>query len=253
MTELLITNLSKHFGTAKALDDITIQVKENEFIAILGPSGCGKTTLLRSVAGFIEPTAGSIRFGEQAFSENEDTMPVEDRQLGMVFQHFALWPHMTIKEHLEYPLKSSQNKKRFNEAVRKEMIRQALQLVELEGFEDRYPNELSGGQKQRIALARGFLEEPVLPLLDELTNHLDFDGILWLEELIRNSRSACVIITHDRRFLDAVTTRIVELDRGILHSFQGNFRKWQKQKAAWLAAEQLQNERFAKFLAQEEV
>ena len=137
MTELHITNLSKHFGTAKALNDITIQVKENEFIAILGPSGCGKTTLLRSVAGFIDPTAGSIRFGEQAFFENEDTMPVEDRQLGMVFQHFALWPHMTIKEHLEYPLKSSQNKKRFNEAVKSGAygaLRQILTLADLVKF-----------------------------------------------------------------------------------------------------------------------
>jgi len=112
---------------------------------------------------------------------------------------------------------------------------------------------LSGGTRKRIALAKAILEEPDLLLLDEPTNHLDFDGILWLEQIIKQSKCAYVIITHDRRFLDEVTTRIVELDRGILHSYPGNFSQWQAQKAAWLAAEQQQNERFDKFLAQEEV
>lgn len=218
MTELHITNLSKHFGTAKALNDITIQVKENEFIAILGPSGCGKTTLLRSVAGFIDPTAGSIRFGEQAFFENEDTMPVEDRQLGMVFQHFALWPHMTIKEHLEYPLKSSQNKKRFNEAVRKEMIRQALQLVELEGFENRYPNELSGGQKQRIALARAIVSQPKMLLMDEplsaLDAHLKQVMVQEIKRIHRATKATILYVTHDQSEAMALADRIIVMNQG---------------------------------------
>src|SRR5690606_33862048 len=112
---------------------------------------------------------------------------------------------------------------------------------------------LSGGTRKRVALARALVDEPDLLLLDEPTNHLDFDGIAWLEELLRNWKGAAAIITHDRRFLDAVATRIVELDRGRLLSFPGNFSQWQERKAQWLESERLEQERFDKRLAQEEV
>jgi len=218
MTELNVTNLSKYFGTAKALDDITIPVKENEFIAIPGPSGCGKTTLLRSIAGFIEPTAGSIRFGEQVFFETNRAVPVEDRQLGMVFQHFALWPHMTIKEHLEYPLKSTQNKKRFNVVERQEMMQHALKLVELEGFEDRYPNELSGGQKQRIALARAIVSRPKMLLMDEplsaLDAHLKQLMVQEIKRIHRATKATILYVTHDQTEAMSLADRIIVMNQG---------------------------------------
>ena len=112
---------------------------------------------------------------------------------------------------------------------------------------------LSGGTRKRVALARALVDEPDLLLLDEPTNHLDFDGIAWLEDMLRNWKGAAVIITHDRRFLDAVATRIVELDRGRLLSFPGNFSQWQERKAQWLESERLEQARFDKLLAQEEV
>lgn len=218
MSVLNITKLSKQFGETKALDDISIQVEENEFIAILGPSGCGKTTLLRTVAGFIEPSEGSIRFGEQAFFEDNRAVPVEDRQLGMVFQHFALWPHMTIKEHLEYPLKSTQNKKRFAAAERQKMMAHALQLVELEGFEDRYPNELSGGQKQRIALARAIVSRPKMLLMDEplsaLDAHLKQLMVQEIKRIHRATKATVLYVTHDQTEAMSLADRIIVMNEG---------------------------------------
>lgn len=218
MSELRIEHLSKHFGPTKALDDINITVKENEFIAILGPSGCGKTTLLRAVAGFLEPTGGSIRFGEEVFFENNQAVPVEERQLGMVFQHFALWPHMTVRQHLEYPLNSSRNRKRFTAAQRRERVAATLKLVELEGFENRYPNELSGGQKQRVALARALVAEPKMLLMDEplsaLDAHLKQAMVHEIKRIHRSTKNTILYVTHDQAEAMSLADRIIVMNQG---------------------------------------
>lgn len=218
MSELRIDRLSKHFGTTRALDDINITVKDNEFIAILGPSGCGKTTLLRAVAGFLEPTAGVIRFGEEMFFENNRAVPVEERQLGMVFQHFALWPHMTVRQHLEYPLKSSQNRKRFDARQREDRIAETIKLVELGGFENRYPNELSGGQKQRVALARALVAEPKMLLMDEplsaLDAHLKQAMVHEIKRIHRSTKVTVLYVTHDQAEAMSLADRIIVMNQG---------------------------------------
>ena len=231
-TLITLSNAHLAFGHHALLDGANLSIQEGERIGLIGRNGSGKSSLLRILDGRIQADDGEVSRLSSLRSITVEQEPV-------------LLENKTVYENLIGNILESED---WSRPARAQAIIDRLGLDP-----ESIVKSLSGGTRKRIALARGFLEEPDLLLLDEPTNHLDFDGILWLEELIRNSRSACVIITHDRRFLDAVTTRIVELDRGILHSFPGNFSKWQEQKAAWLAAEQLQNERFDKFLAQEEV
>ena len=231
-TLITLSNAHLAFGHHALLDGANLSIQEGERIGLIGRNGSGKSSLLRILDGRIQADDGEVSRLSSLRSITVEQEPV-------------LLEDKTVYENLVGNILESED---WSRPARAQAIIDRLGLDP-----ESIVKSLSGGTRKRIALARGFLEEPDLLLLDEPTNHLDFDGILWLEELIRNSRSACVIITHDRRFLDAVTTRIVELDRGILHSFPGNFSKWQEQKAAWLAAEQLQNERFDKFLAQEEV
>ena len=231
-TLITLSNAHLAFGHHALLDGANLSIQEGERIGLIGRNGSGKSSLLRILDGRIQADDGEVSRLNSLRSITVEQEPV-------------LLEDKTVYENLVGNILESED---WSRPARAQAIIDRLGLDP-----ESIVKSLSGGTRKRIALARGFLEEPDLLLLDEPTNHLDFDGILWLEELIRNSRSACVIITHDRRFLDAVTTRIVELDRGILHSFPGNFSKWQEQKAAWLAAEQLQNERFDKFLAQEEV
>ena len=231
-TLITLSNAHLAFGHHALLDGANLSIQEGERIGLIGRNGSGKSSLLRILDGRIQADDGEVSRLSSLRSITVEQEPV-------------LLENKTVYENLIGNILESED---WSRPARAQAIIDRLGLDP-----ESIVKSLSGGTRKRIALARGFLEEPDLLLLDEPTNHLDFDGILWLEELIRHSRSACVIITHDRRFLDAVTTRIVELDRGILHSFPGNFSKWQEQKAAWLAAEQLQNERFDKFLAQEEV
>ena len=231
-TLITLSNAHLAFGHHALLDGANLSIQEGERIGLIGRNGSGKSSLLRILDGRIQADDGEVSRLSSLRSITVEQEPV-------------LLENKTVYDNLIGNILESED---WSRPARAQAIIDRLGLDP-----ESIVKSLSGGTRKRIALARGFLEEPDLLLLDEPTNHLDFDGILWLEELIRNSRSACVIITHDRRFLDAVTTRIVELDRGILHSFPGNFSKWQEQKAAWLAAEQLQNERFDKFLAQEEV
>lgn len=232
--QTLITLINAHlaFGHHALLDNANLTIQENERIGLIGRNGAGKSSLLRILDGRTEADDGEVsRLGGLRAVTVEQEPVLDETQ--------------TIYENICGNILESEDWAR---PARSNAIIEKLGLNA-----DAPASGLSGGTRKRIALARAFIEEPDLLLLDEPTNHLDFEGILWLEDMIRNSRSACVIITHDRRFLDAVTTRIIELDRGKLHSFPGNFSQWQVRKAEWLEAEKLQNERFDKFLAQEEV
>lgn len=141
---LYLEHINQRFGKTQALKDISLEIKTGEFIAILGPSGCGKSTLLRIIGGFLEPTSGVVRLDQQVYSGEGTMVPVEKRDLGMVFQSFALWPHMTVRQHVEFPMKS-RRQKGLSEGEKEKAVEQALESMGLTELADRYPGELSGG------------------------------------------------------------------------------------------------------------
>src|SRR5690606_6569217 len=163
MARLKIDQVSKTFNEFQALSQVSLDVKDGEFVAILGPSGCGKTTLLRMIAGFEDVDGGEIHIGETRVSHVDGSVPPEKRQVGIVFQNYALWPHMTVAENVGYSLRVAKVAK----AERERRVNEALALVDLAGFGDRRPANLSGGQRQRVALARCLVAAPSLVLFDE--------------------------------------------------------------------------------------
>jgi len=213
-----IRNVNKTFGSFQALHDINLDIGEKEFVAILGPSGCGKTTLLRILAGFEKPTSGLIQMDGTEVANAKKTLPPEKRNLGMVFQSFALWPHLNVRQHIEFPLKH-------HPAV-SEMLRQnigkrtddVLRIVNLEPFAGRLPGELSGGQKQRVALARAIASESSLLLMDEPLSSLDAELRMGMRQEIERlhmlTNASIVYVTHDQNEALAMADRIVVMNRG---------------------------------------
>ncbi len=147
-----IKHLTKRFNKFTALNDINLEIKEGEFVAILGPSGCGKTTLLRLLAGFDSPSDGQILMNNKIVSSPNNTLKANQRDVAMVFQNFALWPHMTVAEHIQFPLRYDRFAR--NDYVKdpKKRVDEVISIINLEEKKDRFPSELSGGQKQRVAL-----------------------------------------------------------------------------------------------------
>ena len=169
MAGLTMQNVTKAFGYFQAVSDVSLEVKDGEFLAVLGPSGCGKTTTLRIVAGFEGVTSGTVRIGNETVLGDGINVPPERRRVGIVFQNYALWPHMTVAENVGYALKVA----KVDRASRDKRIADALALVDLTGFGDRRPANLSGGQRQRVALARCLVATPSLVLFDEPLANLD--------------------------------------------------------------------------------
>ena len=163
-SHLTLRDLTKHFGSVRAVDKINIEVKGGEFLTFLGPSGSGKTTTLQMIAGFVEPTAGEILIDQQRI-----TAPAYKRDIGMVFQNYALFPHMTAAENVAFPLKV----RRTNKDRMRQLVTEALEMVGLAERGNSYPKQLSGGQQQRIALARALVFHPRIVLLDEPLGALD--------------------------------------------------------------------------------
>ena len=214
MARLTIDRLTKTYGGAHALDDVSIEVGDGELLAVLGPSGCGKTTLLRQVAGFDRPDAGRILIGDTVVSTPERHVPPEQRRIGIVFQSYALWPHMTVAQNVGYGLEVAGVKN----AERDRRVRAALELVELQGLGERRPALLSGGQRQRVALARCLVTEPSLVLLDEPLANLDVHLRASMErEFARfheQTRTTMIYVTHDQAEAMALADRIAVVDRG---------------------------------------
>ncbi|HOV39609.1 MAG TPA: ABC transporter ATP-binding protein, partial [Spirochaetales bacterium] len=165
MSELRMTNLVARYGKVTALDKLNLTIHDGELVTLLGPSGCGKTTTLRSVSGFITPDEGEIFIGNRRITD----IPPEKRGIGLVFQNYALWPHMTVFQNLSFGLEL----RKIPPGEIKKRVQSVLSVVKLEGYEDRYPRQLSGGQQQRIALARAIILEPDILLLDEPLSNLD--------------------------------------------------------------------------------
>ena len=223
MAELRLERLGKAFpvpgrrgGDAWAVRDVTLTVRAGEFVTLLGPSGCGKTTTLRMIAGFAAPSAGRIVLDGRVLSSAEERVkvPPERRGMGMVFQSYAVWPHMTAAENVAYPLRRA----RCSRAEIDRRTGDALALVHLGGFASRYPAELSGGQQQRVALARALVMEPAVLLLDEPLSNLDArlreEMRTELRDLHARLRITVVYVTHDQGEAMAMSDRILVLLNG---------------------------------------
>jgi iron(III) transport system ATP-binding protein len=210
MTAITLKGLTKRFGATVAVDDVDLAIEHGELFFLLGPSGCGKTTLLRMIAGFVDPSAGSIRFGDRDVTH---TAP-NKRNTGMVFQSYALWPHMTVFDNVGYGLKVRD----VPAATRTERINAALETVHMGEYAQRKPNELSGGQQQRVALARALVIEPTVLLLDEPLSNLDAKLRLEMRSEIRRickqTGITTVYVTHDQKEALSMADRVAVLKRG---------------------------------------
>lgn len=213
-----INQLTKDYQDFKALKEINLTIHDNEFIAILGPSGCGKTTLLRLLAGFDHPSSGQIIEDRIVVSTSQQRIPVNQRNISMVFQNFALWPHLTVTQHLLFPLKHHHFVPKNYRDNPKKRIRDVLTMVNLEDKKDHYPHQLSGGQKQRVALARALVTEPKLLLMDEPLSALDAELRIEMrseiQRLHQQTQAAIVYVTHDQGEALAMADRIIVMNQG---------------------------------------
>ncbi|MCT4607310.1 MAG: ABC transporter ATP-binding protein [Marinisporobacter sp.] len=210
MGKIVLENISKTFGNTIAVDHIDFSIEKGSFFTFLGPSGCGKTTILRIIAGFIKPDKGKI------FLENEDItlIPPENREVGMVFQNYALFPHMNVYENIAYGLKI----KKLPKKEIRDQVEKYLHLVSLEGYENRKISELSGGEQQRIALARALVIQPKVLLLDEPLSNLDANlrdkMRIEIRELQKNLGITTIFVTHDQREALTMSDKIAVFNRG---------------------------------------
>jgi len=218
VSQIKLEHIYKRFGEVTAVGDFNLTVADGEFVSILGPSGCGKTTSLRMVAGFERATEGVISIGDHIVSSSEGNIfvPPEKRDIGMVFQSYAVWPHMTVAENVAYPLKI----KKVAKEERNTRVQEVLGMVHLGDYGNRYPSQLSGGQQQRVALARALVARPGLLLLDEPLSNLDAK----LRESMRFEISSLqkklgitvIYVTHDQAEAMTMSDRIVVMNGGVI-------------------------------------
>ena len=207
---IILTNLRKQYGDFVAVENTTLNVKKGEFLTFLGSSGCGKTTTLRMIAGFEDPTEGSILIG----GKHAEHLPPNKREFNTVFQNYALFPHLTIRENIAFGLKLQKVKK----AEIKERVENIIKLVKLEEHADKSPDQLSGGQKQRVAIARAIVNNPKVLLLDEPLGALDLklrkEMQLELKQLQRELEITFIYVTHDQEEALTMSDRIVVMNKG---------------------------------------
>jgi len=209
-TPIHITHLTKKFGKTVAVDDISVEIPAGSLFFLLGPSGCGKTTLLRMIAGFADPTAGTIAFGDREVTH----LAANKRNCGMVFQSYALWPHMTVHQNVGFGL----DVRKVSVAEKKKRVDESLEMVQMTPYASRKPNELSGGQQQRVALARALVIEPTVLLLDEPLSNLDAKLRLEMRQQIRNickkANITGIYVTHDQKEALSMADHIAVLQSG---------------------------------------
>ena len=216
MSDVVLEKVSRHFGDFVAVNDVDLRVAQGEFVTLLGPSGCGKTTTLRMVAGLEQNTGGRISIDNEIVSDAASRVfvPSERRRLGMVFQSYAIWPHMTVFENVAYPLRV----RRRSTADINDLVMKTLRLVEMESFAERPAPALSGGQQQRVAIARALVFEPKVLLLDEPLSNLDAKLRLQMGDefpaIQKRLGMTTLYVTHDQAEAMALSDRVVVMDRG---------------------------------------
>ena len=216
MREIHVESLVKTFGEQRALDDVGFAVAEGELFTLLGPSGCGKSTTLMSIAGFQQPDSGRIAVGDTTFFDaaRRLSVPAERRNLGIVFQSYAVWPHMTVFDNLAFPLRVRKLKR----SEIRTRVREVLELVEMTPLEQRYPHQLSGGQQQRVALARALVYSPSVLLLDEPFSNLDAKlrerARTWVKDLQRTLGLTTIFVTHDQDEALSMSDRVLVMNQG---------------------------------------
>jgi iron(III) transport system ATP-binding protein len=216
MPEITVDAISKVYGDEPALRDVSFTVRDGELLTLLGPSGCGKTTTLMLIAGFRQPDAGRITCGGRPFFDHAARLylPAEARNLGLVFQSYAVWPHMTVAQNVGFPLKV----RKVSRADLTARVGQTLELVEMSAYAARYPHELSGGQQQRVALARALVYSPSVLLLDEPFSNLDAKlrerARTWLKHLQAELALTTIFVTHDQQEALSMSDRVLVMDRG---------------------------------------
>jgi len=232
---ILLEHLTKVFmkdnETFKAVDDISLNVKKGEIVALLGPSGCGKTTILRMIAGFERPTAGRV------ILEGQDITALEPnkRKIGFVFQNYALFPHMNVFDNVSYGLKI----RRFSQEEIRKKTHEVLEMVGLKGVEKRFINELSGGEQQRVALARAFVINPKVLLMDEPLSNLDAKLRIYMRAEIRRLQKllgiTCIYVTHDQKEALSIADRIAVMNKGKIEQVAPPFELYTEPKSLFVA------------------
>ena len=219
MSYLVLQGLSKRYGDNTVVDDLSLSVERGEFISLLGPSGCGKTTTLQMIAGFVEPSGGSITLD----GRNLQGVPSNRRGLGVVFQNYALFPHMTAAENVAFGLEM----RKVERAERAKRVAEALELVGLAHLAERYPAQMSGGQQQRVALARALVIRPSILLLDEPLSNLDAklreEMQIELRNIQRSVGTTAILVTHDQGEALALSDRVAVLNRGRIEQIAAPF------------------------------
>jgi iron(III) transport system ATP-binding protein len=217
---LQLENVTKRFSpqTPAAVSDISLKLYQGDILGLLGPSGCGKTTLLRLIAGFEQPQAGMIQLNGQTVAGGGYWLPPERRDVGMVFQDYALFPHLTVAGNVAFGLRNRRRFRRYSPLQIRQRVEEAIALVGLQGLEKRYPHEISGGQQQRVALARALAPEPALILLDEPLSNLDVQVRLRLRQQIRDvlkqTGTSALFVTHDQEEALSICDRVAVIHRG---------------------------------------
>ena len=241
MSHIRVVGLGKTFPgkpPVTVVADLDLEVEQGEFLVLLGPSGCGKTTTLRCLAGLESPTSGSIRFGERTVFDADARVdvPPNKRNIGMVFQSYALWPHMTVRRNIAYPLKVRRRTKELREG----WVEKTAELVDCGRLLDRYPGQLSGGQQQRVALARGLVARPDLVLFDEPLSNLDArlrDSVrAELHELHQRLRYTAVFVTHDQSEALALGDRLAIMNAGCIEQYDTPQRVFEQPRTEYVAA-----------------
>ncbi len=216
MSSVTIQNVTKSFGNTVVLENFDAVFQNGEFITLLGPSGCGKTTMLRIIAGFEKPTSGCVKFDDRVVSSDKVFIPPEKRDIGMVFQSYAVWPHMTVFDNVAYPLRI----KKMDKDVIQKKVDRVLAMVHLTQYAQRIPSQLSGGQQQRVALARALVVEPGVLLFDEPLSNLDAKLRVTMRTEIRRIQQklgiTAIYVTHDQSEAMSISDEIIIMKKGVV-------------------------------------